>query len=312
MSSAALFSCERSEAGNIPSRENFDFGWSFKYFGPGDPEEEGSPVRADGSQSGHPAANAIDGNMETRWCAANANAGHNITLVPGVSEPIGRIVVHWENADPHEIIVDLVTKESRGKKSGMMLRQQKFTKNGKQSVIEVDGKTLDRIKITVNKTNSRSWASVREIELYSPEGKRIIPQASSSVGPAHPEYKAQGFKAVQLPHDWAIESPFLKDEPNETGKLPWNGYGWYRKKFEVPADFNAEKERYYLDFDGVMAKPQIYVNGKKAGEWAYGYASFRVDITRFLKPGKNLVAVMASNKPLSTRWYPGAGIYRHG
>ena len=61
-----------------------------------------------------------------------------------------------------------------------------------------------------------------------------------------------------------------------------------------------------------MANPQVYVNGKKAGEWAYGYNSFRVDITPYLEAGKdNLVAVMASNLPLSTRWYPGAGIYRH-
>ena len=122
---------------------------------------------------------------------------------------------------------------------------------------------------------------------------------------------AKGFKKVQLPHDWAIESRFLRDEPNETGKLPWDGFGWYRKNFNVPAAFNPEAERYYLDFDGVMSNPKVYVNGKLAGEWAYGYNSFRVDITPFLKPGKNLVAVSASNKPLSTRWYPGAGIYRH-
>ena len=73
-----------------------------------------------------------------------------------------------------------------------------------------------------------------------------------------------------------------------------------------------EKERYYLDFDGVMSCPQVFVNGKKAGEWAYGYSSFRVDMTPHLREGKkNVVAVLASNKPQSTRWYPGAGIYRH-
>ncbi|MCQ2364596.1 MAG: DUF4982 domain-containing protein [Akkermansia sp.] len=121
-----------------------------------------------------------------------------------------------------------------------------------------------------------------------------------------------GFRAVQLPHDWAIESPTLPAEPNETGKLPWNGFAWYRKSFEVPADFSAEAQRWYLDFDGVMSHPKVFVNGKLAGEWAYGYSSFRVDMTPYLEAGReNLVAVEVSNLPLSTRWYPGAGIYRH-
>lgn len=129
---------------------------------------------------------------------------------------------------------------------------------------------------------------------------------------AMPGFDAKGFRKVQLPHDWAIESKFLPEEPNETGKLPWAGYGWYRREFNIPADFDAETERYYLDFDGVMSSPQVFVNGKKAGEWAYGYTSFRVDMTPHLRAGKkNVVAVLAGNRPLSTRWYPGAGIYRH-
>ena len=120
-----------------------------------------------------------------------------------------------------------------------------------------------------------------------------------------------GFKDVQLPHDWAIESPFLANEPNETGKLPWNGNAWYVKDFEVPAGFDASKEKWFLDFDGVMQRPVVFVNGQKAGEWKYGYASFRIDATPFLKSGKNTVAVHVSNPPRSTRWYPGSGIYRN-
>ena len=121
----------------------------------------------------------------------------------------------------------------------------------------------------------------------------------------------EGFKPVQLPHDWAIESPFLANEPNETGKLPWNGNAWYVKDFDVPSGFDAKKERWFLDFDGVMQRPIIFVNGAKAGEWRYGYASFRVDVTPLLKRGRNTVAVHVSNPPRSTRWYPGAGIYRN-
>ena len=136
--------------------------------------------------------------------------------------------------------------------------------------------------------------------------------APAGVDTARTPLWGAGFRTVQLPHDWAIESPTLPAEPNETGKLPWNGFGWYRKSFIVPADFSRETQRWYLDFDGVMSHPKVFVNGHLAGEWAYGYSSFRVDMTPYLEAGKpNLVAVEVSNLPLSTRWYPGAGIYRH-
>ena len=69
--------------------------------------------------------------------------------------------------------------------------------------------------------------------------------------------------------------------------------------------------RVYLDFDGVMAFPKVYVNGKLAGEWDYGYTSFRVDATPFVKFGEpNVVAVRVDTTKHGTRWYPGAGIYR--
>ena len=289
-------------------RESFDFDWSFKYFGSGDPFVEGLPATASSEQPGHPAAYALDGNMDTRWCAANGKPGHSLKIKLGSKAKVDKVVIHWENAKPQEFAVKAVYADQPGSKVF------NIQKNSDTSTISLDGsgRALDHLVITLKKTGANSWASIREVKFYNAKGKEIRPGASADVSaPAQPDYKTKGFKKVQLPHDWAIESPFLKEEPNETGKLPWNGYGWYRKNFEVPADFSAENDRYYLDFDGVMSKPQVYVNGKLAGSWAYGYASFRVDITPFLRPGKNLVAVMASNKPLSTRWYPGAGIYRH-
>lgn len=120
-----------------------------------------------------------------------------------------------------------------------------------------------------------------------------------------------GFKDVQLPHDWAIESDFLPNEPNETGKLPWNGYGIYVKSFNIPESYKLKGRKIFIDFDGVMQRPEIYVNGQKAGEWKYGYASFRIDATDYLVNGENKVHVVVSNPPRSTRWYPGAGIYRN-
>ena len=114
---------------------------------------------------------------------------------------------------------------------------------------------------------------------------------------------------VRLPHDWAIAGPYEPRGDANTGKLPWRGEGWYRKRFVLPRA-DAGKQ-IYLDFDGVMAMPTVYVNGQKAGEWDYGYMSFRVDATAFVQFGRtNLVAVHVDTYPHASRWYPGAGIYR--
>ena len=127
---------------------------------------------------------------------------------------------------------------------------------------------------------------------------------------AKPGYSDAKWRKLDLPHDWGVESRFMPNKPNQTASLPWDAVGWYRKEFSVPAA--SKGNRFFLDFDGVMMTPQVYVNGQLAGEWKYGYNSFRVDITKFLKyGGKNVVAVRAENKQNSTRWYPGAGIYRH-
>ena len=287
-------------------RETFDFGWQFKYYGPESPEEYGSPAVADSQQSNHPAWYAVDGNMDTRWCAQNAKEGHQMMVRPGFKQPIKSVRLYWERPNDMELTLRW---QLDGKK------YEKVVAVGGKDMTEVPldiNRSLRELSIEFHKTDQKCWPGMREIVFIGKDDKiQKVNRLHKATDAARPDYKAAGYKPVQLPHDWAIESPFLADEPNETGKLPWNGFGWYRKNFDVPADFSAANDRYFLDFDGVMACPQVYVNGQKAGEWAYGYASFRVDITPFLKPGKNLVAVMASNKPLSTRWYPGAGIYRH-
>jgi beta-galactosidase len=128
-------------------------------------------------------------------------------------------------------------------------------------------------------------------------------------GAEAPEFDDAGWEAVRLPHDWAISGPFDPKENGYAGKLPWKGVGWYRKSLTL--DEADSGRRVYLDFDGVMAFPRVYVNGKLAGEWDYGYTSFRVDATPFVKFGaKNLIAVRADTRRHGTRWYPGAGIYR--
>ena len=117
------------------------------------------------------------------------------------------------------------------------------------------------------------------------------------------------WQAVRLPHDWAISGPFNPNENGYAGKLPWKGVGWYRKTFTL--DKADSGRRVYFDFDGVMAFPKVYVNGRLAGQWDYGYMSFRVDATPYIKiDGENEIAVQVDNRNHGTRWYPGAGIYR--
>lgn len=118
------------------------------------------------------------------------------------------------------------------------------------------------------------------------------------------------WRSLELPHDWGIEGPFVQDLPGSTGKLPWAGTGWYRKHFAVPAADAGR--RTYLEFDGVMSYALVWCNGQLVGGWAYGYSSWRVDLTNYLKPGaENVVAVRVSPPAESSRWYPGAGIYRN-
>ncbi len=131
----------------------------------------------------------------------------------------------------------------------------------------------------------------------------------SQAGAEKADFDDSTWQAVRLPHDWAISGPFNPSENGYAGKLPWKGEGWYRKTFSLDTADNGR--RVYFDFDGVMAFPRVYVNGQLAGQWDYGYMSFRVDATPHVKFGSaNVVAVHVDTRDHGTRWYPGAGIYR--
>lgn len=142
------------------------------------------------------------------------------------------------------------------------------------------------------------------------------------------DYDDSGWQSVTVPHDWAIYGPFsiLHDQQKvaitqdgqkeamehagRTGGLPFVGTGWYRIPFTV-SPFREGKKTTLL-FDGAMSHARIYVNGKEAGYWPYGYNSFSVDITPYLSAGgENLLAVRLENEEESSRWYPGAGLYRN-
>lgn len=132
---------------------------------------------------------------------------------------------------------------------------------------------------------------------------------------------------VSIPHDWAIYGPFDRQndlqnvavwqngetrpslKTGRTGGLPYMGTAWYKHTLDLRQTDTTEV--FTLLFDGAMSETEVYVNGQKAGYWPYGYNAFHCDITPYLKTGRNTIAVRLENRPQSSRWYPGAGLYRH-
>jgi beta-galactosidase len=136
-------------------------------------------------------------------------------------------------------------------------------------------------------------------------------------GAERPEFDDSAWRKLDVPHDWSIEGPF--DEKNPTGRaggfLP-SGVGWYRKHFKLAGGpYGDEHRRVFIEFDGVMANSDVWINGFHLGRRPYGYVSFAYELTGHLNFGgdrPNVIAVRAdtSAQPAS-RWYSGAGIYRH-
>jgi beta-galactosidase len=120
----------------------------------------------------------------------------------------------------------------------------------------------------------------------------------------------RGWRDLTLPHDWGVEYPLARDAPSGGGGgYAVTGTGWYRKRFNLPG--GEPGRRCILRFDGVFMDSTVYLNGKKAGGRVYGYSEFTVDLTAFLQPGENLLAVRVNNSlQPNSRWYTGSGIYR--
>ena len=124
------------------------------------------------------------------------------------------------------------------------------------------------------------------------------------------DYHDTHWRALNLPHDWAVEGDFLCSNPSGAGggALP-GGIGWYRKTFNLQ---KKQGECYFIEFDGVYMNARVYINGKEVGYRPYGYSSFEYDITPYLIAGRNVVAVRVDNSDQpNSRWYSGCGIYRH-
>ncbi|MCX6334129.1 MAG: DUF4982 domain-containing protein [Bacteroidia bacterium] len=128
------------------------------------------------------------------------------------------------------------------------------------------------------------------------------------------DFDDSSWKIVNLPHDWAIEGPFINGQDAEVGggmgRLPSPGVAWYRKKLEISESDTGKSV--FLDIDGAMSYSMVWLNGNLVGGWPFGYASWRLDLTPYIVPGgKNQLAIRLDNPPSSSRWYPGGGIYRN-
>lgn len=134
------------------------------------------------------------------------------------------------------------------------------------------------------------------------------------------------WESVTIPHDWAIYGPFSRDndlqkvvieqngeteatwKTGRTGGLPYVGKGYYKTTFSVP---DTAGKALTLLFDGAMSHAHVYVNGRHVAYWPYGYNSFTADLDGVARPGLNTLEVSLENLPRSSRWYPGAGLYRN-
>ena len=166
-----------------------------------------------------------------------------------------------------------------------------------------------------------SWAQQQTLEKGWKFTREDQPQFSQA------DYNDSKWQKVTLPHDWAIYGPFDRENDlqriaikqdgqksaiehtGRTGGLPFVGVGWYRTEFDVP-ELTADKQ-VFIQFDGAMSNPEVYVNGHKAGLWHNGYNTFFLNISPFVKAQGNTLAVRLNNLPQASRWYPGAGLYRH-
>ncbi len=134
-----------------------------------------------------------------------------------------------------------------------------------------------------------------------------------AAGAENPAFDDSSWRRLDVPHDWSIEGPFA--ETNKTGGaggfLPY-GIGWYRKSFVLPSTDSARCAS--IEFDGVMANSDVWINGHRLGNRPFGYVSFAYDLTSYLRfdGTTNVLVVRADNsRQPASRWYSGAGIYRH-
>lgn len=169
-------------------------------------------------------------------------------------------------------------------------------------------------RIAANVPTLKPWVLPTGNAFIKDPAKRHLRPAGNPGGDVpyvREDFDDRSWRRVDLPHDWGIEGPFLETGPHGgMGRLPSWGIGWYRKTLHLaPGDAGRS---IFLDVDGAMSYATVWLNGQIAGGWPYGYSSWRVDLTPYIRHGgANPLAIRVDNPPGSSRWYPGGGIYRN-
>ena len=170
----------------------------------------------------------------------------------------------------------------------------------------------DGISNELSYKNIKPWvmATGNEFLKDGTPAPRPSGEVGTNISYIQPGFDDNSWRKLNLPQDWAIDGPFKQEYPGETAKLPWWGIGWYRKHFDVPASDAGNK--IYLDMDGAMSYANVWLNGHYVGGWPYGYASWELDLTPYIKFGSaNVLTIRLDNPKNSSRWYPGGGIDRN-
>ena len=299
------------------TRESFNRDWRFDRFGPMpdgstrlEPGSAGWAILVNASSEerdkGNAAENAFDGDGETRWCAGGAGVNQWLRLDLGRAMKLGGAEVDWEFPD---LAYAFVVESSDDGKAWKQLAAGHSQTGPKRLAFAAETRF---VRVRPTSLPNAKWASIREVRLWDDAGQPIKNRRldAAKTTPSAVDFDETGWRKLDVPHDWGIEGPFRDDLPNDTGKLPWKGIGWYRKHFTVPAA--DQGQRLFIDFDGAMANAKVWLNGEYVGGWPYGYQAFRLDLTPFVKFGaENILAVRLDTAHWGSRWYPGAGLYRN-
>lgn len=181
-----------------------------------------------------------------------------------------------------------------------------------------DAKPTEAVETTASAAVLKPWILPTANPFIKDSEKHHIRPAGDAPGKdfpfVQPDFDDSGWEKVDLPHDWAIKGSFYEgDNPvvgGGMGRLPVQGVAWYRKEITIPA--SDEGKSIFLDVEGAMSYAMVWLNGTLVGGWPYGYNSWRLDLTPYIRYGEeNQLAIRLDNPNHSSRWYPGAGIYRN-
>jgi beta-galactosidase len=206
--------------------------------------------------------------------------------------------------------------DPNGDSTGLIYDVRPEVRN-RRDVVPADEMPTEAVKVDAAQAVLKPWILPTGNVFIKDPARRHIRSEGNPGGDCpyvQDNFDDRSWDRVDLPHDWAIKGPFHagwgEGVGGGMGRLPSPGIGWYRKMLDIPAS-DAGKS-IFLDVDGAMSYAMVWLNGRLVGGWPYGYASWRVDLTPYVRPGgRNQLAIRLDNPPESSRWYPGGGIYRN-